>query len=186
MFSRRQALIAGAASAALPVLATPSIAQFRLPARYEPQEVDVWAGLEPGQIYVIPSSFYLFWVEREGRAMRYGVGIGKAGLEMTGETVVARKAKWPFWRPTRDMIRREPEKYKKYAGGMKGGPNNPLGARALYLYRDGVDTLYRIHGTTQPDTIGQAKSNGCFRMVNDHVKDLYDRVPVGTRVTVIT
>lgn len=185
MLSRRQILSTGASALILPTLATPSLAKVRLAPNLEPQYVDVWKGLQPGQIYVIPRSFYLFWVEEEGRALRYGVGIGKAGLEFSGEAVIERKAKWPWWRPTRDMIRRNPKAYKKYAKGMPGGPNNPLGARALYLYQNGVDTYYRIHGTTQPETIGQAKSNGCFRMVNEHVEDLYERVPVGTKVTVL-
>lgn len=185
MLTRRHALATGASALILPTLATPSLAKFKLAPHLEPQWVDVWTGLEPGQIYVMPASFYLFWVEKEGRALRYGVGVGAAGLEFEGEAIIERKAKWPWWRPTRDMIRRDPAKYKKYAKGMPGGPRNPLGARALYLYQNGVDTLYRIHGTTQPDTIGQAKSNGCFRMVNEHVEDLYDRVPVGTRVSVV-
>lgn len=186
MLTRRQTLAGGGAALLLPSLATPSIAAFKLPAHLEPQYVDVSPNVEPGQILVFPGSYYLFWIEERGRAMRYGVGIGKAGLEFTGTAIIERKAKWPWWRPTRDMIRREPEKYKKYSKGMPGGPKNPLGARALYLYENGVDTYYRIHGTTEPQSIGTASSNGCFRMVNEHVEDLYERVPIGTEVRVVT
>lgn len=185
MLTRRGALATAGAALLTSSLAAPAFAHSRLPSRFEPRYVDVWAGIAPGQIYVMPRSFYLFWVEAEGRALRYGVGIGKAGLEFAGEAVIARKAKWPSWRPTRDMIRREPEKYARFARGVPGGPGNPLGARALYLYRDGVDTYFRIHGTTEPESIGQAKSNGCFRMINEHIEDLYERVPLGTRVSVV-
>lgn len=185
MLTRRQTLAAGGAALILPGLATPSIAKFKLAPHLEPQYVDVWAGLESGQIYVVASSFYLFWVETEGKALRYGVGLGKAGLEFEGEAIIERKAKWPFWRPTPAMIKREPEKYKKFAKGVPGGPKNPLGARALYLYENGVDTYYRIHGTTEPESIGHSRSNGCVRMINEHVEDLYERVPVGTKVTVM-
>ncbi|MGB7432438.1 MAG: L,D-transpeptidase, partial [Ahrensia sp.] len=102
-----------------------------------------------------------------------------------GSATIARKAKWPSWTPTQNMIRREPGKYAKHAGGVPGGPNNPLGARAPYLSKGTRDTYYRIHGTTQPWTIGQSVSNGCIRMINDHVADLYDRVPIGARVIVV-
>ncbi|MBZ0229326.1 MAG: L,D-transpeptidase, partial [Bauldia sp.] len=113
------------------------------------------------------------------------VGVGRAGLVFRGEAVVGRKAEWPSWRPIDNMIRRSPAKYARYAGGVPGGPNNPLGARALYLYRDNRDTMYRIHGTNEPQSIGRSVSNGCIRMINDHVIELYDQVPVGTPVTVL-
>ena len=111
--------------------------------------------------------------------------VGRAGLAWKGTAKVGRKAKWPRWTPTKNMIRRQPRKYARYAGGVPGGPSNPLGARALYLYRNGRDTMYRIHGTNQPRSIGRAVSNGCIRMLNAHVKDLYRRVPVGARVVVL-
>ena len=107
------------------------------------------------------------------------------GLAFRGAAIIERKAKWPAWRPTLNMIKRDPNRYARYAGGVPGGPGNPLGSRALYLYRDGRDTFYRIHGTTEPWTIGQAVSNGCIRMVNEHVEELYERVQLGTRVVVI-
>jgi len=102
-----------------------------------------------------------------------------------GKAVVGRKAEWPSWRPTDNMIRRSPKKYKRFDRGVPGGPNNPLGARALYLYRDGRDTMYRIHGTNQPSSIGRAVSNGCIRMINNHVIELYERVPVGENVVIL-
>src|SRR5262249_4063387 len=115
---------------------------------------------------------------------RYGVGVGRAGMSMRGTAYVARKAKWPTWAPTESMIRREP-RYARYAGGMPGGPNNPLGARALYLYRGSTDTMYRIHGTNQPRSTGQAMSSGCIRMLNDHVEQLYEKAAVGTLVVIL-
>ena len=120
----------------------------------------------------------------DGLAIRYGIGVGRAGLYHSGVFTVARKAEWPSWRPTNAMIRREPERYAQFADGVPGGVNNPLGARALYLYDDeGRDTYLRIHGTNAPSTIGSAVSNGCARLVNDHVVDLYGRVQIGAKVT---
>ncbi len=157
---------------------------FRLARRFEPQRVR-FTGYKPGTIVVDPRNHYLYLVESRTRARRYGVGVGKAGRAFKGSAKIARKAKWPRWTPTPNMIRREPHKYARWAGGMPGGPGNPLGARALYLYRGGRDTLYRIHGTTQPWSIGRSVSNGCIRMLNAHVEDLYERVRPGTRVIVL-
>ena len=106
----------------------------------------------------------------------------RRALEQRGATVVGRKLEWPPWRPTPEMIARNPSAYARYADGMPGGPGNPLGARALYLYQNGFDTAIRIHGTTEPQSIGRAVSNGCIRMVNEHVIDLYARVPIGAPV----
>lgn len=187
MISRRF-LIGGAA---LSVLAAPGILRahtqepFVLAEEFQPREVQVREQHAPGQILVIPRTYFLYHVIAPGRAMRYGVGVGKAGLEFKGTAIIERKAEWPSWRPTRDMIRRNPDRYAQFADGVPGGPNNPLGARALYLYQDGIDTLYRIHGTTEPSSIGKSVSNGCIRMLNEHVIALYDQVPVGTRVTVL-
>jgi len=154
-------------------------------ANLRPTLVQVRADFAPGSIIVVPKAHYLYWIQEGGTAMRYGVGVGRAGLEFQGEAVIARKAKWPNWRPTDEMIAREPQTYARFADGVPGGPENPLGSRALYLYQGGVDTYYRIHGTTQPRSIGRSVSNGCIRMINTHVEDLYDRVPVGTRVIVL-
>lgn len=151
--------------------------------RYMPQLVP-FEGFAPGTVVVDSSSHYLFLVLGLGKARRYGIGVGRAGLAFKGEAAIGRKAEWPSWRPTNNMIRRNPGKYARYADGVPGGPGNPLGARALYLYRNGKDTLYRIHGTNEPSSIGRSVSNGCIRMLNDHVIDLFARVPTGTRVVV--
>ncbi len=140
---------------------------------------------QPGTVVVDPHNRFLYLVLEHGEALRYGVGVGKAGLEFTGTATVGAKKEWPRWTPTPDMIRREPDRYAKWAGGMAGGEGNPLGPRALYLFENGEDTLYRIHGTTEPWTIGQAVSSGCIRMLNQDVLDLYQRVPAGSKVVVL-
>lgn len=158
---------------------------FKLDPRYKPRIVRFPRKHRAGTIVVDPRNHFLYFIERRGRARRYGVGVGRAGLAFKGVATVERKAEWPRWTPTQNMIRREPGKYARYAGGVPGGPNNPLGARALYLYRGGRDTYYRIHGTTQPSSIGRSVSAGCIRMINDHVIDLYNRVPLGAQVVVL-
>lgn len=152
--------------------------------QYVRQLVDYRGNEAPGTIVVDPRNRFLYFVMENGKALRYGVGVGKEGLEFTGKARIGRKATWPHWTPTPNMIRREPNRYRKWAGGMEGGATNPLGARALYLHKDGKDTLFRIHGTNEPDTIGHAVSSGCIRMLNQDVIDLYSRVPVGTNVVV--
>ncbi|WP_377287855.1 L,D-transpeptidase [Rhizobium sp. SG2393] len=139
---------------------------------------------KPGTVIVDTPARRLYYVLGEGRAMRYGVGVGRDGLALAGNATVGRKAEWPSWTPTANMMRRDPRNLK-YAGGMPGGPNNPLGARAMYLYRGGNDTHFRIHGTNQPQSIGLAMSSGCIRMMNHDVIDLYERVTVGARVVVM-
>ncbi|MDY8110567.1 L,D-transpeptidase [Fulvimarina sp. 2208YS6-2-32] len=144
-----------------------------------------WNGREKaGTIVVDPENHYLFLVQEGGTAMRYGIGVGKEGFSFAGTTTIKRKADWPGWTPTNNMIKRDPERYGKFAGGVPGGLNNPLGARALYLYRGGRDTHYRIHGTNEPHTIGRSMSSGCIRMMNQDVIDLERRVSVGTTVIV--
>lgn len=149
------------------------------------QEV-AWRGKQrPGSIVVDISERRLYLVQAGGRALRYGVGVGRTeGANFRGTAVIARKEKWPHWTPTANMISAIPE-YRAYASGMEGGVDNPLGARALYLYRNGRDTFFRLHGTTEPETIGQAVSSGCIRLFNQDIIDLYNRVPIGTRVTVV-
>ena len=139
----------------------------------------------PGTIVVDPHERFLYFVQDDGRAMRYGVGVGRAGFAWSGRARIGRKAKWPTWTPPGPMIRRQPE-LKRWAGGMPGGLSNPLGARALYLYRGGRDTLYRLHGTNEPRSIGRNMSSGCIRLHNHDVIDLYERVPVGARVVVLS
>ncbi|MBZ4022210.1 hypothetical protein CKO11_07040 [Rhodobacter sp. TJ_12] len=152
--------------------------------QFYPTPVDVKPDIAVGTIIVVSEKFYLYHITAPGKAMRYGVAVGKAELKFRGQAVVGRKVEWPSWKPTPEMIARSPNTYAKYADGMPGGPKNPLGARALYLYQDGRDTAIRIHGTTEPSSIGHAVSNGCLRMVNDHVIALYDAVALGTPVTV--
>lgn len=163
-----------------------AISPTDLKVNYVRRVVDYPTREQPGTLIVDPHNRFLYLVMEGGKAMRYGVGVGKAGLEFTGSATVGRKANWPRWTPTPDMLRREPERNGRWAGGMPGGAGNPLGARALYLYKDGHDTLYRIHGTTEPWSIGEAVSSGCIRMLNQDVIDLHRRVPVGTRVVVLS
>ena len=137
----------------------------------------------PGTIVVDTGRKYLYLVEEAGKARRYGIGVGRQGFEWSGGAVIRRKAKWPRWTPPKEMVERDAEA-AKWAGGMPGGPDNPLGARALYLYQGKVDTLYRIHGTSDPASIGRAVSSGCIRLLNADVVDLYERVPIGAKVVV--
>ncbi|NBJ09769.1 L,D-transpeptidase family protein [Microvirga sp. SYSU G3D207] len=153
--------------------------------RFLRREVAYYGREEPGTIVVDTDARYLYLVREGGRAIRYGIGVGKEGLAWSGRARVGRKAEWPRWTPTPAMIRREPERNAPWAGGMPGGLNNPLGARALYLYDNGRDTMYRIHGTTEPWTIGESVSSGCIRMFNQDIIDLYNRVPVGSPVVVL-
>lgn len=155
--------------------------------RFWRREVRYVNPYQPGTIVVDPARRYAYLVKEGGRAIRYGVGVGKTeAFNFQGEAIIARKAEWPRWTPTPAMIRREPERYGPYAGGLDGGPNNPLGARALYLYRDGRDTLYRLHGTNEPWSIGQMVSSGCIRFLNHDIIDLYRRVPVDTKAVVLS
>ena len=152
---------------------------------YAPTEVAIRSDFEVGSIVVVSKDFFLYHVVAPGRAIRYGVAVGKDELVWKGRATVGRKTEWPSWTPTPAMIKRKPAQYGKWAGGMPGGPTNPLGARALYLYDGrGNDTSIRIHGTTEPGSIGRAVSNGCLRMRNEAVMDLYEQIPVGTPVYV--
>jgi lipoprotein-anchoring transpeptidase ErfK/SrfK len=163
----------------------PAQGAFKLDPKYEPQRVTYGDGVYPrGAIVIDPEARFLYFIEDQTSATRFGVGVGRAGMSMRGTAYVGRKAQWPSWTPTPNMIRREP-RYQAYAGGMPGGPHNPLGARAMYLYRGQTDTMYRIHGTNQPRSIGQAMSSGCIRMMNEHVTQLYDKVDVGALVMIL-
>jgi len=151
---------------------------------YLRQEVAYSGGEAPGTIVVDISDKFLYLVQPGGRAIRYGVGVGKQGYSFKGWANVRRKEKWPHWTPTANMIRTQPARYGPYAAGLPGGETNPLGPRALYLYEGDRDTLFRIHGTTEPWSIGTQVSSGCIRLLNQDIIDLYDRVPTGTRVLV--
>ena len=140
----------------------------------------------PGTIVIDTRKRKLFFVMKGGKAMRYGVGVGRNGFQWSGTANVRRKVKWPGWHPPAEMIQREKKKYgRTLPEYMPGGPNNPLGARALYLFKGQRDTLYRIHGTNQPATIGGAVSSGCIRMINEEVIDLYRRTRMGAKVIVL-
>ena len=157
----------------------------RVPKQFWRQEVDFDSKYAPGTIVVNTSERFLYLVQPGGRAMRYGVGVGREeGLNFRGNATIGRKAAWPRWTPTANMIKTQPERYRPYAAGMDGGLTNPLGARALYLYRNGRDTHFRLHGTTEPYSIGQQVSSGCIRLINQDIIDLYDRVPSGAKVIV--
>jgi lipoprotein-anchoring transpeptidase ErfK/SrfK len=153
--------------------------------RFRRKEVSLRTSEPPGTIIIDPYSKYLYLILENGRAMRYGVGVGRQGFEWSGTAVIRRKAKWPRWTPPKEMVERD-ELAAKWANGMPGGPTNPLGARALYLFQGDVDTLYRIHGTFQPQTVGTAVSSGCIRMINADVSDLYERVSIGAKVVVLS
>ena len=148
------------------------------------QRVAFGGNYAAGTIVIDVANRHLYLVENGGQAMRYGIAVGKDGFGWAGTTKVGRKARWPSWHPPAAMIERKPE-LEEYRDGMPGGMDNPIGARALYLFRGGNDTLYRIHGTNQPYSIGSASSSGCFRMVSQDVIDLYERVGTGTKVVVL-
>lgn len=145
-----------------------------------PSEIDA----QPGTIVVDPYNHFLYLVFENGSALRYGVGVGRDGFAWSGDATIQAKQQWPKWHPPKEMQARDPEA-AKWPDGMPGGPSNPLGARALYLYQGKVDTLYRIHGTTQPWSIGKSLSSGCIRMMNQDIIDLYGRAPIGTKVKVL-
>jgi lipoprotein-anchoring transpeptidase ErfK/SrfK len=147
-----------------------------LPPEYRPQPVFFRTSEAPGTIVVHTEERFLYLVQGNNKAIRYAVGVGREGFTWSGLLKISRKQEWPDWRPPPEMIQRQPYLPRF----MAGGPGNPMGARALYL----GETVYRIHGTNQPRTIGHAVSSGCFRLVNADVADLFDRVPVGTRVVV--
>jgi lipoprotein-anchoring transpeptidase ErfK/SrfK len=145
--------------------------------RFLPQQVAYSGSHAAGTIVIDTTTKYLYLVESKGQARRYGIGVGRPGFEWRGAKNITRKAEWPDWRPPAEMLKRRPD-LPRY---MPGGPENPMGARGLYL----GSSLYRIHGTNEPHTIGQAVSSGCIRMRNEDVTDLYERVRVGTRVIVM-
>ncbi len=163
----------------------PAVDVSHVDPRYLRQVVAFRGPEEPGSIVVDPARRFLYLVREDGEALRYGCGVGKAGFDYQGSAIIGRKAHWPRWTPTQNMIRLEPARYGPYSDGVEGGLHNPLGARALYLYRDGRDTLYRIHGTNEPWSIGHSVSSGCIRLFNQDIVDLHRRVPEGTRVTVL-
>lgn len=147
--------------------------------RFLPTRVEANDGLVPGDIHVDAIARYLYHIQPDGTAMRYGVGIARGALYEPGTYTIRRKAKWPDWRPTDDMIERDPATYAQFKDGVDGGPDNPLGSRALYLYVGNRDTYLRIHGTPWPRSVGSRASSGCVRMVMAHIIGLYDQVSTG-------
>jgi lipoprotein-anchoring transpeptidase ErfK/SrfK len=146
---------------------------------------------QPGTIIIDPQNHFLYLVQGDGRALRYGVGVGRQGFGWSGVATIHDKQEWPDWYPPKEMIERQPELRRQMSElqsglGMPGGPRNPLGSRAMYLWQGNKDTLYRIHGTVEPWTIGRSVSSGCIRMINQDVIDLYQRTPVGARVVVLS
>jgi len=157
---------------------------FKVKPEFVPQDV-TFTGYEPGTIVIDTSARRLYLVESFSTARRYAIAVGREGLQFKGTVAVGDKQEWPRWIPTLDMQKREPKHYGQYKDGMPGGGENPLGARAIYLYDGKKDTHLRIHGTIAPQSIGTSASNGCFRMMNEHVMDLYSRVKIGTKVVII-
>jgi lipoprotein-anchoring transpeptidase ErfK/SrfK len=146
--------------------------------------VDFETPERPGTVIVNTGERALYHVQADNSAIRYGVAVGKDGFDWAGIAKIGRKVAWPRWTPPKRMIARKPE-LRKWRNGMPGGPDNPLGARALYLFANGRDTLFRIHGTNEPWSIGTAASSGCIRMLNTEVAELYENVTLGTKVIVL-
>lgn len=164
----------------------PAVDVSKMDSRNIRQVVNYRTSYAPGTVVVDPHLRFLYLVMEGSKAMRYGIGVAKAGLEFQGEGDIKRKARWPGWVPTPNMIAREPARYGPLAQGMEGGIDNPLGARALYLYQGGQDTLYRIHGTSEAWSIGKSVSSGCIRLLNQDIIDLHARVPEGSKMVVLT
>jgi lipoprotein-anchoring transpeptidase ErfK/SrfK len=156
----------------------------KLPAKFRRQQVTFGTEEKPGTIIVDPEHRYLYYILPEGQAIRYGVGVGRDGFAWSGEAYIGMKRRWPRWLPPEEMVKRDVHA-AEWEYGMPGGPENPLGARALYLHANKLDTLYRIHGTNEPTSIGKAMSSGCVRMLNEDIADLFERAPLKTRVVVL-
>jgi lipoprotein-anchoring transpeptidase ErfK/SrfK len=170
--------------------ALPSVRMADLDPAFIRMTVSYRTGEAPGTIIIDPANHYLYLIQEGGLAIRYGVGVGRQGFGWSGSATVHDKQEWPDWYPPKEMLARQPELMAHMSElqgglGMPGGTRNPLGARALYLWQGNKDTLYRIHGTAEPWTIGRSVSSGCIRMIDQDVIDLYERVPVGAKVIVL-
>lgn len=165
----------------------PAVDLEKVPRKFWRKQVNYSSPHPVGTIIVDTRSFYLHLVQKGGKAMRYGVGLGRAGFDWSGTGVIQWKQRWPKWTPPDEMIARQPEleRWSVRNGGMPPGLDNPLGARALYIFQNGEDTLYRIHGSPEYWSIGKAVSSGCVRLMNQDIIDLYDRVPSGARLVVV-
>ncbi|MCT4655010.1 MAG: L,D-transpeptidase [Cohaesibacter sp.] len=162
----------------------PAIKAGDVPRKFWRKLVKNPTGERAGTLVVDTPNKYLYWVMEDGKAMRYGIGVGRQGFSWSGRARMAWKRAWPTWTPPSEMIDRQPE-LEKWRKGMPPGLGNPLGARALYIYEGGRDTLYRLHGTNEPRSIGKAVSSGCIRLLNQDIIDLYNRVPKNTPIVVI-
>jgi lipoprotein-anchoring transpeptidase ErfK/SrfK len=162
----------------------PAVPLSKLPRQYQRQIVKYQTDEKPGTIIVDTNAKHLHLVLEDGKAMRYGIGVGREGFEWKGTARIAMKREWPRWTPPAAMIKRQPE-LAKWRGGQPGGLDNPLGARALYLFNSGGDTGYRLHGTPEWASIGHAMSSGCIRLINQDIIDLYDRAENGAKVIVL-
>ncbi|KQW31276.1 hypothetical protein ASE36_03125 [Rhizobium sp. Root274] len=164
----------------------PAVPYWKIPSRFYRQQVMDPTGEAPGTVVVDTPGRFLYLVEPGGTAMRYGVGIGREGFAWSGAGVIQWRQKWPKWTPPDEMIARQPEleQYSSRNGGMQPGLMNPLGARALYIFKDGQDTLYRLHGNPEWNSIGKAVSSGCVRLLNHDIIDLYERVPTKAKIVV--
>lgn len=182
--------IAGAGSGTLVGCTSEPVRSTDIDPVYRRQLVRYSSREAVGTIIVDPRQHFLYFIEKDGSALRYGVGVGKEGYGWSGVATVHSKQEWPNWYPTNEYLQRQPEikadlDELQSGVGVLAGPNNPLGARALYLWQGHKDTLYRIHGTNEPWTIGHDVSSGCIRLVNEDVIDLYDRTRIGTKVVVL-
>ncbi len=163
----------------------PAIDLTKLKPEHRRTVVDYQTSEKPGTIIVDQPARYLYLVQPEGKAIRYAVGVGPAARGFNGgDAIIAHKAAWPRWTPTQNMIKRNPTQYLRYKDGVNGGPSNPMGARALYMHKDGIDTYYRVHGTNNPSSIGKGVSAGCIRLINQDIIDLHSRVKNGARIVV--
>jgi lipoprotein-anchoring transpeptidase ErfK/SrfK len=185
--SRYAGLYAGIGSEPFPI---PAVDLSRIGSEFLRRAVFYPTSEPPGTIVIDPANHFLYLVQDGGQAIRYGVGVGREGFGWSGVANVREKREWPDWYPPKEMIQRQPELRRQLSElqsgiGMSGGPRNPLGARALYLWQGNKDTLFRIHGTVEPWTIGSSVSSGCIRMINQDVIDLYQRAPINAKVVVL-
>lgn len=182
----RRHLLAGAAALALPrpaLAEKPTIETWVVPPEHQPVTLRLAESFPVGSILVDPNVFALYFILEPQVALKFTVGIARGNLYESGRFYLGAKKEWPSWTPTKEMIARDPGHYAKWANGMPGGPTNPLGARALYLFDEARgDTFLRIHGTPEPWTIGSAVSNGCVRLVNEHIMMLYEQAQLGTPI----
>jgi lipoprotein-anchoring transpeptidase ErfK/SrfK len=162
----------------------PAVDVTKLEPKYYRQTVRHDSKEAPGTIIVDPANYYVYRLEGDGKATRYGANVGRPGFLWSGEAYVGRKAEWAIWTPPKEMIQRQPEA-RKYAGGMPGGLDNPLGARTLYLYKNGAYTLYTIYSTSDPETIGTGVTSGCTGLLSQDMIDLYSRTPIKTKVVML-